>query len=256
MFDSIHEECGVFGIYEKENTNIASSVYYGLYALQHRGQESCGIAVCKDGLIEQTKGFGLVNDVFNKDNISKLNGGNMAVGHVRYSTTGGNNTNNIQPLVIQHNKGNLALAHNGNLTNAFELRKNFESNGAIFHGTSDTESICYTIVKERISSHSIEEAIRKTMSIIKGAYSCIAMSSTKSMTGHLLGGAGSVEAVFSLLALNNNVMPPTLNLDDPEEEAKGVNLVPHVAQERNLNVVLSNSFGFGGTNACLIFKKV
>ncbi len=179
MFDSIHEECGVFGIYEKENTKVASSVYYGLYALQHRGQESCGIAVCKDGLIEQIKGFGLVNDVFNKENINKINDGNMAVGHVRYSTTGGNNINNIQPLVIQHNKGNLALAHNGNLTNAFELRKNFESKGAIFHGTSDTESICYTIVKERISSHSIEEAIRKTMHIIKGAYSCIAMSSTK-----------------------------------------------------------------------------
>ena len=179
MFDSIHEECGVFGIYEKENTKVASSVYYGLYALQHRGQESCGIAVCKDGLITQTKGFGLVNDVFNKDNISKINDGNIAVGHVRYSTTGGNNINNIQPLVIQHNKGNLALAHNGNLTNAYELRKDFESKGAIFHGTSDTESICYTIVKERINTHSIEDAIKNTMHIIKGAYSCVAMSSTK-----------------------------------------------------------------------------
>ena len=179
MFDSIHEECGVFGIFEKNNTNVASTVYYGLYALQHRGQESAGIAVCKDGLINQIKGFGLVNEVFNKENIKNINLGNMAIGHVRYSTTGGNNINNIQPIVIQHNKGNLALAHNGNLTNATSIRKSFESMGAIFHGTSDTESICYTIVKERIKTHSIEDAIKNAMNVIKGAYSCIAMSATK-----------------------------------------------------------------------------
>ena len=179
MFNSIHEECGVFGIYENQNTNVATSVYYGLYALQHRGQESAGIAVCKDGIIDYYKGIGLVNEIFNKENINKLNQGNMAIGHVRYSTTGGNNINNVQPIVIQHNKGNLALAHNGNLTNAKELRKQFESIGAIFHATSDTESICYTIVKERIKTASIEEAIKNTIPIIKGAYSCVAMSSTK-----------------------------------------------------------------------------
>ena len=179
MFDSIHEECGVFGIFENSNTKVASTTYYGLYALQHRGQESCGIAVCNDGIIESHKGLGLVNEVFNKDNLKNINDGNMAIGHVRYSTTGGNNINNVQPIVIQHNKGNLALAHNGNLTNATYLRKLFEAKGAIFHGTSDTESICYTIVKERIESNSIEEAIEKSMSIIKGAYSCCLMSSTK-----------------------------------------------------------------------------
>ncbi|MCR5349971.1 MAG: amidophosphoribosyltransferase [Acholeplasmatales bacterium] len=179
MFDSIHEECGVFGVYENNDTTVASTVYYGLYALQHRGQESAGIAVCKDGLINQIKGFGLVNEVFNKENIKSINFGNMAIGHVRYSTCGGNNTNNIQPIVIQHNKGNLALAHNGNLVNATKIRKEFESKGAIFHGTSDTESICYTIVKERIKTHSIEDAIANSMKIIKGAYSCIAMTATK-----------------------------------------------------------------------------
>ena len=179
MFNSIHEECGVFGIYEPNNTNVASSVYYGLYALQHRGQEACGIAVCNDGIIDYIKGNGLVNEVFNKENIKTINQGNMAIGHVRYSTTGGNNINNIQPIVIQHNKGNLALAHNGNLTNAFDIRQYFESTGAIFHGTSDTESLCYSIVKERIKAPSIEAAIESVMSIIKGAYSCVAMSSTK-----------------------------------------------------------------------------
>ncbi len=179
MFDSIHEECGVFGIYENENTKVASSVYYGLYALQHRGQEACGIAVCNNGIIDYIKGSGLVNEVFNKDNIKSINNGNMAIGHVRYSTTGGNNINNVQPIVIQHNKGNLALAHNGNLTNAYDLRQHFELNGAIFHGTSDTESICYSIVKERIKTNSIESAIENVMKKIKGAYSCVAMSSTK-----------------------------------------------------------------------------
>ena len=179
MFNSIHEECGVFGIYEKERTKVASTTYYGLYALQHRGQEACGIAVCNDGLITQYRGLGLVNEVFNKENIKKINDGNMAIGHVRYSTTGANNINNVQPIVIQHNKGNLALAHNGNLVNATSLRKEFESIGAIFHGTSDTESICYTIVRERIKCGSIEEAIEKTMDVIKGAYSCVLMSATK-----------------------------------------------------------------------------
>ena len=134
MFNSIHEECGVFGIYENNNTKVASTTYYGLYALQHRGQESCGIAVCKNGIIDTYKGLGLVNEVFNKENIAKINDGNIAIGHVRYSTTGGNNINNVQPIVVQHNKGNLALAHNGNLTNATSLRKSFEAKGAIFHG--------------------------------------------------------------------------------------------------------------------------
>jgi len=179
MFDSIHEECGVFGIYEPTPKNVGEITYLGLFALQHRGQESCGIAVCDDGVIRHHKGIGLVGEVFNKDNLKELGIGNMAVGHVRYSTTGGNNINNVQPLVIRHIKGNLALVHNGNLTNADELRKKFELEGAIFRATSDTEDIAYQIVKERIKAKSIEEAIKNAMSKIKGAYSCIAMSAQK-----------------------------------------------------------------------------
>lgn len=179
MFDSIHEECGVFGIFEPTPKNVGEITYLGLFALQHRGQESCGIAVCDDGVIRHHKGIGLVGEVFNKDNLKELGIGNMAVGHVRYSTTGGNNINNIQPLVIRHIKGNLALVHNGNLTNADELRKKFELEGAIFRATSDTEDIAYQIVKERIKAKSIEEAIKNAMPKIKGAYSCIAMSAQK-----------------------------------------------------------------------------
>ncbi len=179
MFDSIHEECGVFGIYEPKQTDVGNLTYLGLYALQHRGQESCGIVVCDDGIFRQHKGIGLVGEVFSKNDLDELGTANMAVGHVRYSTTGVNNENNIQPLVVRHIKGNLALAHNGNLTNADELREKFELNGAIFRATSDTEDIAYQIVAERLKAKSIEEAIKKAMKKIKGAYSCVAMSSQK-----------------------------------------------------------------------------
>ena len=179
MFDEMHEECGVFGIYEKNTADVASSVYFGLYALQHRGQESCGIAVCDDGVINHKKADGLVSEVFSREELDRLGKGNMAVGHVRYSTTGGKNHNNIQPLVIRHIKGNLALVHNGNLVNASELRKSFELSGAIFHGTSDTEAIAYSIVRERLSCSSTEEAVERAMPHIKGAYSCILMTATK-----------------------------------------------------------------------------
>ncbi|MGM9971878.1 MAG: amidophosphoribosyltransferase [Anaeroplasmataceae bacterium] len=179
MFNTIHEECGVFGIFENKTSQVASSTYLALYSLQHRGQESCGIAVCDDGVFTHYKGDGLVNEVFNKDTLKKLGTGNIAIGHVRYSTTGGKNINNIQPLVVRHIKGNLAIAHNGNLTNAEELRQSHELKGAIFHGTSDTESIAYSIVNERLKSPSIETAIEKAMYKIKGAYSCVAMSATK-----------------------------------------------------------------------------
>lgn len=179
MFESIHEECGVFGIFEKSRGTPASSVYFGLYALQHRGQESCGIAVCDDGIIRHKRSDGLVSEVFNKDELDRLGSGNMAVGHVRYSTTGGHSHNNIQPLVIRHIKGNMALVHNGNLVNAQELRRSFEMSGAIFHGTSDTEAIAYSIVRERLTSSSTEEAVERAMPYIKGAYSCILMTATK-----------------------------------------------------------------------------
>ena len=179
MFDSIHEECGVFGIYEKETSDVAASVYFGLYALQHRGQESCGITVSDDGVFTHKRADGLVSEVFSKEELSKLGKGNIAVGHVRYSTTGGHSPNNIQPLVIRHIKGNMALAHNGNLVNAAELRRSFEMSGAIFHGTSDTEAIAYTIVRERLACSSTEEAVERAMPSIKGAYSCIVMTATK-----------------------------------------------------------------------------
>ena len=179
MYNEIHEECGVFGIYEKNSADAASSVYFGLYSLQHRGQESCGIAVCDDGVFSHKKSDGLVSDVFSKGELERLGKGNIAVGHVRYSTFGGKNPNNIQPLVIRHIKGNLALVHNGNLINAAELRREFEMSGAIFHGTSDTEAIAYAIVRERLSSHSTEAAVERAMPQIKGAYSCIIMTATK-----------------------------------------------------------------------------
>ena len=179
MFDSIHEECGVFGIFENTAADPASSAYFGLYALQHRGQESCGIAVCDDGVFRHKRADGLVSEVFTREELDRLGKGNMAVGHVRYSTTGGHNPNNIQPLVIRHVKGNLALVHNGNLVNAAELRRSFELSGAIFHGTSDTEAIAYEIVRERLNCGSTEEAIEKAMPRLKGAYSCIVMTATK-----------------------------------------------------------------------------
>ncbi|MGN0700494.1 MAG: amidophosphoribosyltransferase, partial [Oscillospiraceae bacterium] len=157
----------------------ADRVYLGLYALQHRGQESCGIALCDDGVFRHKKGDGLVNEVFGREQLNALGEGNIAIGHVRYSTTGGSNHSNIQPLVVRHIKGNLALAHNGNLTNAEELRRSFELSGAIFHGTSDTEAISYKIVSERLNSASTEEAVEKAMRDIKGAYSCLLMTATK-----------------------------------------------------------------------------
>lgn len=179
MFNFLHEECGVFGIFENKTTYVAQSVYLALFALQHRGQESCGIAVNDDGVFNHYKGDGLVPDVFPRERLERLGMGNMALGHVRYSTTGGKSLNNVQPLVIRHIKGNLALAHNGNLVNATDIRKAFELNGGIFHGTSDTESIAYAIVSNRLYSKSTEEAIEKTMAHLKGAYSCIVMTATK-----------------------------------------------------------------------------
>lgn len=179
MFNSLHEECGVFGIFENKTNYVAQSAYLALFALQHRGQESCGIAVNDDGVFTQHRGDGLVPDVFTPDKLNDLGMGNMAIGHVRYSTTGGKNPNNVQPLVIRHIKGNLAVAHNGNLVNADELRRHFELGGAIFHGTSDTESIAYSIVLERLTSKTTEEAISKVMNHLKGAYSCVVMTATK-----------------------------------------------------------------------------
>ena len=179
MFDNIHEECGVFGIYSNKTEDVASQTYVALYALQHRGQESCGIVVNDDGVLKHHKNLGLVNQVFDKETLEKLGTGNISIGHVRYSTTGNSNATNAQPLVVRHVKGPMAIAHNGNLTNAHELRTEFENKGMIFHSTNDTEAISYTITQERLSSPSIEAAVEKMMYRIKGAYSLLIMSPKK-----------------------------------------------------------------------------
>ncbi|MBD5146287.1 MAG: amidophosphoribosyltransferase [Ruminococcus sp.] len=175
----IHEECGVFAIYSKDTTDVAMQTYLGLYALQHRGQESCGIVVNDSGVFSYHKDLGLVHEVFDKDTLAGLGQGNIAVGHVRYSTTGNSNRSNAQPLVVRHIKGPMALAHNGNLTNAYELRREFELSGAIFHTTNDTEVISYAITQQRLVCASIEEAVSKAMDKIQGAYSLVAMSPKK-----------------------------------------------------------------------------
>lgn len=179
MSDSVHEECGVFGVYSPERGSVAMTAYYGLYALQHRGQESCGIVVNDDGLFSSYKDVGLVNDVFTPTVLEGLGQGNMAVGHVRYGTTGANARLNAQPILVNHIKGRMALAHNGNLVNTYELRRELELQGSIFHTTSDTEVISYLITKERLTAPSIEEALSRAMGRIKGAYSLVVMSPAK-----------------------------------------------------------------------------
>lgn len=180
--DTLHEECGVFGIYDLDGNDVASTVYYGLFALQHRGQESCGIAVTDTNgpkrKVLLSKGMGLVNEVFTPDDIDRLKG-NIGIGHTRYSTAGSSTRENAQPLVINYVKGTLGLAHNGNLINANELRHELEYSGAIFQTTIDSEVIAYHIARERIQSGSAENAVRNAMKKIKGAYSLIVMSPRK-----------------------------------------------------------------------------
>ena len=175
----LHEECGVFGIISQETADVAGAAYYGLYALQHRGQESCGIVINDDGVFSSYKDMGLVSEVFTAETLSRLPRGTMAVGHVRYGTTGGNNRNNCQPIEVNHQKGKMALAHNGNLSNAAKLRSELELSGAIFHTTSDTEIIAYIVTRERLRTPSIEDALSAAMYTLDGAYSLILMSSQK-----------------------------------------------------------------------------
>ena len=177
--DEIHEECGIFGIACNSTQDVVSTTYYGLYALQHRGQESCGIAVNDDGYLRCYKQTGLVGEVFTPAVQASLGTGNMAVGHVRYGTTGGNDVRNAQPIMVNHKNGRMALVHNGNLANAGILRAELEERGAIFHSASDSEIIAYLITRERLKSSSIEEAIARACRRIKGAYSLIVMSPTK-----------------------------------------------------------------------------
>ncbi|MDR2487842.1 MAG: amidophosphoribosyltransferase [Clostridiales Family XIII bacterium] len=178
--DHLHEECGVFGIASPLGTasDAAFDTFFGLFALQHRGQEAAGIAVNHGGVISCRKDLGLVMDVFDEEQLSGMPG-SSAIGHVRYSTTGSGNVENAQPIAVGHIKGNLAVAHNGNLVNAGSLRRDIELGGGIFHGTSDSEIIAYTIVRERLGTESIEEAVKNTMQKIRGAYSLLAMSPRK-----------------------------------------------------------------------------
>ncbi|MDR2531411.1 MAG: amidophosphoribosyltransferase [Oscillospiraceae bacterium] len=178
-FDSVSEECGVFGIYTKENSDVTRYAYTALYALQHRGQESCGIAVNDRGIINYKRGMGLVNEVFNKDSLDKLNHGKIAIGHVRYTTTGLNSHHNTLPIVVKHIKGPMALAYNGNLINSQELRESYENKGAIFHSTNGAEVIAYAVTEQRLVCGSIEESLEKAMYKIKGAYSLVIMSPKK-----------------------------------------------------------------------------
>ena len=175
------EKCGVFGIKSKAEKPLAHAVYYGLYALQHRGQESAGIVVNHDRELFSHKDLGLVSEMFSKETLEKLPKGNIAIGHVRYGTTGGTLRINCQPIEVHHHKGNLALAHNGNLSNAVKLRKELEESGAIFHTTSDTEVIAYLITRHRLKEKSIEDAVSKAMYDIEGAYSLVITSPAKMM---------------------------------------------------------------------------
>ena len=180
--DKLREECGVFGIYDFSGENVASTIYYGLFALQHRGQESCGIAVSDTkgpkGKVLSHKGMGLVNEVFDSESMEKL-AGDIGVGHVRYSTAGGSTRENAQPLVLNYIKGTLALAHNGNLINAPELRDELAHDGAIFQTTIDSEVIAYHIARERVHTPSVERAVAGAMKKLKGAYSLVVMSPRK-----------------------------------------------------------------------------
>ncbi len=176
--EGLHEECGVFGIFSDGTIPPANACYNGLLALQHRGQESCGIAVTDDGVIDYHKNMGLVTEVFNNSILDSLPG-QMGISHVRYSTAGGSVLENAQPLVMRYVKGTLAVAHNGNLTNAVEIRRELEQTGAIFQTTIDSEVICYVIARERLKCHSVEEAVAAAMQKIKGAYSLLVMSPRK-----------------------------------------------------------------------------
>ena len=179
MFDEIHEECGIFGVYSPENsTNVVGDTYMALYALQHRGQQSCGIAVNDDGVINSYRDLGLVPDIFNQRVLDKLGSGRMAVGHVLYGAKNPERSD-AQPLVVCHIKGTMALAHNGALVNALELKEELELKGAIFHSNSDAEIISHVIINERLATNSIEEAIDRAMDKMHGAYSMVIMSPQK-----------------------------------------------------------------------------
>lgn len=179
MFDKLHEECGVFGIYCRETTDVAEQTFYALYALQHRGQEASGIVVNDEGVFTEHKDLGLVNEVFSKDELKMLGHGNIAVGHVKYSDDPKSNRSAAQPLYVRHIKGPMAISYNGALTNATELREGYENHGAIFQSNTDCEVISQVITEQRLTQSSIEKAVEQAMPKLKGAYSLVIMSPQK-----------------------------------------------------------------------------
>ena len=170
---------GIIGVFGNERADVVSTVYYGLHALQHRGQESAGISVNDDGVFYTHKNSGLVNDVFTKDILTKLGEGKMAIGHCRYGTLGTQGVANAEPIVVNHVKGRLALVTDGRLVNSDFIRREYELKGMIFHTTSDAELISCVITKERIDAPSIEEAINRAMYQLKGGYCLLLMSPQK-----------------------------------------------------------------------------
>lgn len=175
----LHEECGVFGVYGIPDA--ASLVYYGLHALQHRGQEGCGIVACGDDqVLRRIKGEGLVHEIFNdEDKFSGLPG-SMAIGHVRYSTTGGGSIENVQPFLFRHNTGDFALAHNGNLVNSEQLRHYLEDHGSLFQSSSDSEILAHLIRKDNKERHRPRiMAIKEALNMIEGAFAFLIMTKNR-----------------------------------------------------------------------------
>ena len=169
----------VLGIFGTETANVASSIYYGLYALQHRGQASCGIVVNDDGVFRAYKDSGLVGEVFTPAVLCGLGVGQMAVGNVRFGTSDTKDRINAEPIVVNHSKGKMAISLDGKLVNSAELKNEMELQGLIFHTGNDAEIISAVIIKERITSSSIEEAVTRAVAKLKGAYSLIVMSPQK-----------------------------------------------------------------------------
>lgn len=176
--DKLGEECGIFGVYNRNEFDTATMAYYGLYALQHRGQESAGIAVNDGGRIIYHKEMGMVSEIFDPIVLQHLKG-HSAIGHVRYSTAGDSLRENAQPLVLKYTRGNMALAHNGNLTNANTLRRDLEAQGTLFQTTTDSEVIAALLARKRIKYHSLEEALQEVMGEIKGAYGLLILTPHK-----------------------------------------------------------------------------
>lgn len=174
--DKFKEECGVFGIFSKETENVADITYYGLYALQHRGQESAGIAVSNGKEIICHKSMGLVSEAFNGEDMKKLKG-NAAIGHVRYSTAGSSNITNAQPIVTQYKLGSMAIAHNGNLVNADVIRELLEDGGSIFQTSIDSEVVLSLIA--RGAKKGIETAVFDAIQAVKGSYALVILTDDK-----------------------------------------------------------------------------